>query len=179
MWNEEESKDSKPLLPLTISLGVVSPSPMQLPFFRPVLKQWHLPVFGRGLYSHSTFSTPGFHLNSEITSPARLISSDQDPCKDSRNSQISPFLASSDAFCAHQMSVLCRNQYSGLLHYLGIFLPWLLWHSTPGLLLPFSMLFLFSFAHPPMKNDEMFPLHAFSPHSVLNHLRPSFQQPPI
>lgn len=138
MWDEEEPKDSKPSLPLTISLRVVSPSPMQLPVFRPVLKQWHLPVFGHGLYSHSPFSTPGFYLNSEITSPARLISSDQDPCKDSLNSQISPFLASSDAFCAHQMSVLCRDQYSGLLHYLGTFLPWLLWHSTPGLLSTFS-----------------------------------------
>lgn len=83
----------------------------------------HLPVLGHGLYSHSprshgwclSFSTLAFIIHSEFIFLARLISFDQDPFKDLK-SQISPFLASSDAFSAHHLSVLSRN-HSKLFHY--------------------------------------------------------------
>lgn len=84
---------------------------------------WHLPVLGHGPYSHSpwshgwclSFSTLAFIIHSESIFPARLISFDQDPFKDLK-SQISPFLASSDAFSAHHLSVLSRK-HSKLFHY--------------------------------------------------------------
>lgn len=76
---------------------------------------WHLPVLDPGLHSHPprshgwcpSFSTLAFIIDSEFTFSARLISFNQDPCKD-LNSQISPFLASTEAFSAHDRSVLSR-----------------------------------------------------------------------
>ena len=161
---------------------------MWLPFLCPLLKNCHFSVFGDGLHSHFScshgwclpFSTLAFIIYSEFTSPARLIFSDLDPLKDTflthKSHPFSHLLmfsvptiwVFSAGINTGNHSIVSEYFYLGFCHItLLIFLP-LVWK-----------IFLFPFAHSPMKYGSVVSLHAFSPHPMHHHLHPSLQWPPI
>ena len=139
-WTRHEVRRDHEIKTLHFSSGPLWALFLSLPWLSFFCPHWHLSVFGHGFHSHFPcspggwlpFSTRAFIINSELTFPARLISLEPGLFNKDLTSQISPFLASCDAFSAHHVSV--RREVNTVNHsiILGTLFPWLLWYNTPA-----------------------------------------------